>query len=266
MPDSPPRLLTLQFALVVTGAGVLPGAGHAAPSCRCSSRTSWAATTWRSAWPSERSRSVRCCSDRSRGSATRWVSRCSSSAARSSSVWPGCSTSWRGLVSLVGVPGAGRHQRAFFVGAASMITDFPRPPQRAIGYWSSQCTAGSRSGRCSATSCWQRPLRPWIVSAGLAFVAAAIGLCTATVTPADAARPRRPPTCSMTGARPRRCCSSGSSAWRPPSSFRSTSSRSAWRTRARSSCSTAASSSASASSEPGCPTASVRSWPDRSPP
>ena len=106
-----------------------------------------------------------------------------------------------GLVSLVAVRVlAGIGEAAFFVGAASMITDLSPEARRgeAISYWSVAVYGGLAFGPLLGNVMLANDHfdRVWIVSAGLAFVAAAIGLCTReTVTPAGArsAGEPRPP-------------------------------------------------------------------------
>ena len=131
---------------------------------------------------------------------------------------------------------AGIGEAAFFVGAASMITDLSPEARRgeAISYWSVAVYGGLAFGPLLGNVMLDDDHfdRVWIVSAALAFVAAVIGLFTReTVTPAEPAPRRGRPAARCSAARPSppaRCCSSGSSAWpASPSSCRCTSSRSA---------------------------------------
>src|SRR6478609_2020685 len=100
-----------------------------------------------------------------------------------------------GVVSLVVVRVlAGIGEAAFFVGAASMITDLSPESRRgeAISYWSVAVYGGLAFGPLLGNVMLANDhfARVWMVSAGLAFVAAAIGLCTReTVTPTGAPSP-----------------------------------------------------------------------------
>ena len=106
-----------------------------------------------------------------------------------------------GLVSLVLVRVlAGVGEAAFFVGAASMITDLSPEARRgeAISYWSVAVYGGLAFGPLLGNVMLANDEfdRVWIVSASLAFVAAIIGLCTReTVAPAaerESGEPRPP--------------------------------------------------------------------------
>lgn len=96
-----------------------------------------------------------------------------------------------GVVSLVVVRVlAGIGEAAFFVGAASMITDLSPEDRRgeAISYWSVAVYGGLAFGPLLGNVMLADDHfdRVWLVSAGLAFVAAVIGLCTReTVGPAS---------------------------------------------------------------------------------
>jgi MFS family permease len=96
-----------------------------------------------------------------------------------------------GLVPLVAVRVvAGVGEAAFFVGAAAMITDLAPEARRgeAISYWSVAVYGGLAFGPLLGNVLLDRDHfdRVWLVSAGLAFLAAAIGLCTReTVAPDD---------------------------------------------------------------------------------
>jgi MFS family permease len=96
-----------------------------------------------------------------------------------------------GLVPLVFVRLlAGIGEAAFFVGAASMITDLAPEARRgeAISYWSVAVYGGLAFGPLLGNVLLDDDHfdRVWMVSAGLAFLAALIGLCTReTVPPED---------------------------------------------------------------------------------
>jgi len=106
-----------------------------------------------------------------------------------------------GAVSLVAVRLLGGiGEAAFFVGAASMITDLAPESRRgeAISYWSIAVYGGLAFGPLLGNVMLANDHfdRVWLVSATLAFVAAVIGLCTReTVTPAGRPEPGadRPP-------------------------------------------------------------------------
>ncbi len=95
---------------------------------------------------------------------------------------------------------AGIGEAAFFVGAASMITDLAPEARRgeAISYWSIAVYGGLAFGPLIGNLLLDDDHfdRVWLASASLAFLAAAIGLCTREVVSFDrassAAAPRPP--------------------------------------------------------------------------
>ena len=112
------------------------------------------------------------------------------------------------LIAIRVVTGIG--EAAFFVGAATMITDLSPPDRRgeAVSYWSVAVYGGLAFGPAlgEAVRGDDRYTLAWLVSAGLALVAALLGLATRRgrardVGPALAAHqpgrgPARAPCCS----------------------------------------------------------------------
>ena len=209
--------------LVVVGVGVLllPGArDRCSRSCRGTSSAGSAATTPSSASSSVRCSSARsCCAPTSGASVTASAAVSSSSAVRARS--PCRSRSTASSKSRAVPRGASRMltglgEAAFFVGAATMITDLAplSGAARRSATGRSRSTAVSRSGprSASASSTTTTTRATWLVAAGLGVVAVVLAACTREVD-----RPATPP---ATGpdhqplrARARAsCCSSASSA------------------------------------------------------
>jgi predicted MFS family arabinose efflux permease len=95
------------------------------------------------------------------------------------------------LITIRVVTGIG--EAAFFVGAASMITDLSPPDRRgeAVSYWSVAVYGGLPFGPAlgEAVRGDDRYTLAWLVSAGLALVAALLGLATREVARATSDRP-----------------------------------------------------------------------------
>ena len=111
-------------------------------------------------------------------------------------------------------------EAAFFVGAGTMITDLAPEERRgeAISYWSVAVYGGLAFGPAlgEAVLSHDRFDRVWVVAAGLALVAALLGLFTTETarpwTPPPAGAPRLP-LLHRSASRPGPCCSSASSGW-----------------------------------------------------
>jgi MFS family permease len=97
------------------------------------------------------------------------------------------------LITIRVVTGIG--EAAFFVGAATMITDLSPPDRRgeAVSYWSVAVYGGLAFGPAlgEAVRGDDRYTLAWLVSAGLALVAALLGLATREVARATSDRPSK---------------------------------------------------------------------------